>query len=701
MMFRKSRFDLRSLLHATMLCAAVLGLMGSARAQTDQAIYTDTLQNGWENWGWATLNYNNASPVHGGSASVSVNAGPNQAIYMHHADFDTAPYSSLSFWIHGGGGGQRLQVQAVLGAAAQTAFAIPPLTSGWQQVTISLTNLGVTNQPNMTGFWIQDVTGTTQPMFYVDDVRLIAGPPQPTPPPAPVTVSVDVAAKRHAISPLIYGSNFAGAAASDLNVSLNRSGGNAMTRYNWKQNATNRGFDWYFLSVPEDGPATPGASINTFVRDNKAAGARSMVTVPLIGWVAKINADRSYTWSFSVAKYGAQQYTEPGRPDAGNGVRPDGSLITGNDPNDANVPTNVAFMKGWIQQLVNTFGPASSGGVRYYGLDNESSIWHSTHRDVFPVGLKMDDAFARMRDYAAMIKSVDASAQIVGPEEWGWLGYLLSGYDQQWGGLHNDWTNLPDRAAHGGQQYAPWLLQKFKADEATRGQRLLDIFSLHYYPQGGEYGNDVSPSMQLRRNRSTRSLWDPNYTDETWINDKIRLIPRMKQWVKQYYPGTKIGLTEYNWGAENHISGATAQADVLGILGREGMDIATFWTTPAPNSPAYNAIKMYRNYDGAKGKFGDTSVSCTVPDPDTLSAFASQDAASGTVKIMVVSKRLSGTSKVNISLSNFTPASPASVYQLTSANQITRLPNLAATGTTLTHTVPGQSITLFVLQKQN
>ena len=78
------------------------------------------------------------------------------------------------------------------------------------------------------------------------------------------------------------------------------------------------------------------------------------------------------------------------------------------------------------------------------------------------------------------------------------------------------------------------------------------------------------------------------------------LIPRMKNWVASYYPGTKIGITEYNWGAEGHINGATAQADILGIFGREGLDLATRWTTPAAARPLYKAMKMFRNYDGNK-----------------------------------------------------------------------------------------------------
>ncbi|HXL08820.1 MAG TPA: hypothetical protein VN966_01215 [Candidatus Bathyarchaeia archaeon] len=44
---------------------------------------------------------------------------------------------------------------------------------------------------------------------------------------------------------------------------------------------------------------------------------------------------------------------------------------------------------------------------------------------------------------------------------------------------------------------------------ANTGKRLLDIFAVHDYHQGGEFSDDVSIDMQQRRNRSTRSLWDP------------------------------------------------------------------------------------------------------------------------------------------------------------------------------------------------
>ena len=43
------------------------------------------------------------------------------------------------------------------------------------------------------------------------------------------------------------------------------------------------------------------------------------------------------------------------------------------------------------------------------------------------------------------------------------------------------------------------------------------------------------------------------------------LIPTLKGWVNMYYPGLRTAITEYNWGDETNLNGATTQADVLGI----------------------------------------------------------------------------------------------------------------------------------------
>jgi hypothetical protein len=512
-----------------------------------------------------------------------------------------------------------------------------------------------------------------------------------------VIINVDAQVNRHTINPNIYGVAHASTAdLSDLNSPLNRNGGNNTTRYNWQLNADNRGNDWYYESIG-DSSATPGERGDTFFASSRAAGAQAMLTIPMIDWVAKLAANRSKLPGFSIAKYGAQTGNDwQWFPDAGNGIGSNGQFISGNDPHDANAPSTSLVQQAWVQHLIGRWGPNANGGLRYYILDNEPSLWHSTHRDVHPTGLTMDDLKQRIVDYASRIKAVDPSALVVGPEEWGWSGYLFSGFDQQYGSTHG-WSILPDRQNHGGADYLPWLLGALRQDNTTTGTRLLDVFTVHYYPQGGEFSDDVSSAMQLRRNRSTRSLWDPAYVDETWINDRVQLVPRLKSWVNTYYPGTSIGLTEYNWGAENHINGATTQADIFGIFGREGLDMAARWTTPGASTPTYKAMKMYRNYDGNKSTFGETSVAASTPDPDTVAAFAAQRAADGALTVMVISKSGSTSTPATINLAHFADAGVAQTWQLTAANSITRLADIGINGASFVVTLPAQSVTLFVI----
>ena len=515
-----------------------------------------------------------------------------------------------------------------------------------------------------------------------------------------VTIAVDAAAGRHPIDPNVYGVAHATTAQlSDLNVPLNRYGGNNTSRTNWQQNADNRGNDWYFESIAASS-ATPGEVGDTFIANARAAGAQTAMPIPMLDWVAKLGANRNKLASFSIAKYGAQADADwQWYADAGNGVRTNGSLVTGNDPNDANVPSSVAFQQGWVQHLVGRWGTNANGGLRYYILDNEPSIWQSTHRDVHPIGPTMDEIADKTTAFATMIKGEDPSALVVGPEEWGWSGYFYSGYDQQYGGQHG-WSTLPDRVNHGGRDYLPWFLDTIRQRSQTAGKRLLDVFTVHYYPQGGEFSDDVSTAMQQRRNRSTRSLWDPSYVDETWINDRVQLIPRMKGWIAQYYPDTQIGITEYNWGAEGHINGATTQADVLGIFGREGLNMGARWATPATTTPTYKAIKLYRNYDGQRSSFGDTSIQATVTNPDVVSAFAAERAADGAVTVMVINKALSGSASATITLANVNHGTTAQAWQLTSANAIARLTDVAVSGAhAIVATVPAQSVTLFVIPR--
>jgi len=513
---------------------------------------------------------------------------------------------------------------------------------------------------------------------------------------APVAIALDALANRHPISPLIYGLNWASASQLlDLNYTLNRGGGNAETRYNWLINAHNRASDWYFESL-SDGSSNPGASADSFITDTKNGSAEPMITIPMIGWMPKLGPNREDRYSFSISKYGPQTGSDPWRADAGNGVSvTNNATITWNDPNDANFPTNVVFQQGWVQHLTNQWGVSTNGGVRFYIMDNEETIWFATHRDVHPIGPTMQEILDDVIAHGGMVKSYDPNALVCMGEEWGWNGFLNSGYD-----LQNPGNT--DRAAHGGADYMPWLLSQIHQRDLGTGRQTIDYFTIHFYPQEGSVGSsDTSPATDLLRNRCTRALWDSNYVDESWINAKMDMIPRMKNWVASNYPGIKTGITEYTWGAENDINGAIAQADVLGIFGREGLDLATRWGLPDASTPTYKAMRIYRNYDGNKSVFGDVSVQTTVPQPDNLSAFGAVRTSDGALTLMVLNKDLTNATPLVAGLTNFPAAGIAQRWQLTSANTIAHLADLTVTNGVLSDALPAQSITLFVLPATN
>ena len=679
-----------------MVSSVNTGFPAAPLSVADLSIYADNLATGWENWSWdTTVNLAVASPVHTGSASLS--AQFNQAwagLYLHiNRPIDTSGYDALRFWVNAGTStGQKIAVSVNFNG---NLFDLTPLANTWNQVTIPLTNLG--DPSTITEIVWQDSLGSSQPVFYLDDIALVnSGQPTPTVPPAGAgpALNVDAAVNRHAINPNIYGMNYPGEAiATELKLPVSRWGGNSTSRYNWQNDTTNTGSDWYFENIPE----ASGAS-DSFVDQNLRTGTQTLMTVPLIGWVAKSRpGGHPYDCGFKISKYGTQQSTDQWDPDCGNGLLPNGTKVIGNDPLDTSIAITPAFVTGWINHLTGKYGRAASVGVRFYDLDNEPMLWNSTHRDVHPNPTTYNELRDKTWAFAAAIKAADPSAQTLGPVLWGWCAYFFSALDGCAPGT--------DYSSHGNLNFIPWYLQQMRAYDQAHGVRILDYLDLHYYPQaaGVSLSGAGDAATQALRLRSTRSLWDPAYNDESWIasvqdGPVVRLIPRMRQWVADNYPGTKLAISEYNWGGLESINGALAQADVLGIFGREGLDLATLWAPPDITQPGMFAFRMYRNYDGQGSAFGETSLQAGSTDQDKLAIYAAQRTSNGALTLMVINKTAQ-TLTSPVTLANFSPASSAQVYRYSSAslNAIIHAPDQPLVSGGFTASFLPDSITLFIV----
>lgn len=288
-----------------------------------------------------------------------------------------------------------------------------------------------------------------------------------------------------------------------------------------------------------------------------------------------------------------------------------------------------------------------------FSLDNEPDLWAHTHQQIrwnpasnVAVPVTYDELRRRSINTALAIKSVAPDSPVLGAVNYGWHGYRTL-------------QDAPDRA---GRDFHRYFLQEMRNAELAHGKRLIDALDIHYYPEArGNYttGGDAriidgaaltstDPGIIAARVQAPRSHWDPTYVETSWITQwstggqAMRVIPRLHDDINAHYPGTKITITEYAFGGGTHISGATAQADALGIFGARGVYAANLWDLHANNTASRfvrAAFSMYLNYDGQGGRFGDTSIAATSSDIAKASIYASlDDSIPGRVVLVAINK---------------------------------------------------------------
>ena len=611
--------------------------------------------------------------------------------------------------------------------ATVTWSVLAPAGSTLSPGTIDKTGLYTTPYPAPASVTVvaashQDPTVTGSAVVTLSPPAAAAGP----------ALTVDVAAPTHPINPMIYGMNGYQqdpAVARAAALPLDRWGGDYTSRYNYLLDVSNSASDWYFENSKAGTGVQDTGAFNTQVVADASIGAKTMGTVPVLGWVAK----DSSSCSFTAAAYPSQYKFDPNNANCGDGELTNQTTITGNSATLTSVAEGPAWVGNWVAYLVTKFGTAAKGGVAVYDLDNEPSWWDAVHRDVHPAPFTYDEVTGNGIATALAIKTADPTAEVSGPVMDYWWDYFYSKKDVESGWNSGSpcwepWSNPVDRNAHGGAPLIEYYLQQFKNYDDANHIRLLDYVDLHTYFVAGYQGASLGFALagdtgaQQARLNSTRVFWDPAYTDPNlpqpnYTTDASytascatplqapRVIPMMRDWVARDYPGTKLAITEYNWGGQEHINGALAQADILGIFGREGLDIGALWGPPSPTTqiPGLMAFEIFRNYDGAGARFGDTALTSTSADQGKLAVYGALRAADRQVTVVVINKTY-GDLSTTLSLANLAPSGPAKVYLYSAAHLagIVSQPDLPVTPpagagpSTLTTTFPAQSITVLV-----
>lgn len=475
-------------------------------------------------------------------------------------------------------------------------------------------------------------------------------------------------ANRKAISPLVYGTNdpYPYALSSRL-------GGNRLTNYNWENNASNAGRDWFHQSdnwvpgtqdVPPDQYDVTGSALTAFQNRTLQQGGYGIVTLPMAGYVAK---DKNSTITEAESAPSARWAQVIAR-------KPGGQLSLTPDVND-----NAVYVDEELNFLITNYGRSNTTrGVKAYSLDNEPCLWFDTHPRLWGhTGVSVNYLMNKSYETAELIKEMDPTAEVYGPALWGYTAYQNLQFAPDWDQVRGNY-----------ELFVHYYLANMRARSQQAGKRLLDVLDLHWYPAqnrdfGGmspfdDYNDDNSVGARLDM---SRGLWDDTYQENSWVTDASNgnifpALPKMKAMINQFYPGTKLAITEYSYGGTSHVSGVIAQADALGAFGTNDVYLATYWGGII--GYIKSGFDLYCNYDGNGGRYGNTAVSAQTNNRAISSVYASIN-ATGDEKMhtMAINRSMRDTVVATINVSGARAYRSAAVYAVDwTSPQVRRLQDI-------------------------
>jgi len=170
-----------SMLRSTLLLAALAlatGILNAADkpkaaeiTAEPMTIYDTALAAGWQNWSWAKTEL---SVEVSGSARkpIKVEAGPWQALYLHHDAFNTSGLKKISLLIQASTPEGDVRIVTLTdGKANGDGHALKIDNKGWTKVETPLVTLGAEDKM-IDGIWVQNASGADLPRFYVTEIKL-------------------------------------------------------------------------------------------------------------------------------------------------------------------------------------------------------------------------------------------------------------------------------------------------------------------------------------------------------------------------------------------------------------------------------------------------------------------------------------------------------------------------------------------------
>lgn len=475
-----------------------------------------------------------------------------------------------------------------------------------------------------------------------------------------IDVSVDLDGYRKDISPYIYGVNSDFRKEEylyDAEATSARQGGNRFSGYNWETNFSNAGRDYlhysdqYLIDFNKELLGIPGAPAIGFAQEAAEKNVPyKITTIQMAGYVSadddgEVTEDEiapSSRWKEVKASKGSEFSMTPDTTD------------------------DYVYMDEYVNYLVQTLGDATTAtGYQAYNLDNEPSLWSSTHSRMHPDKVTCEEIVSKSVEFSSAIKAVDPNAEI--------FGLALFG-----AGAYTTFNSAPDWSEHSSDYdwFISYYLDEMRKAEEESGKRLIDVIDIHYYSEAKgqcrvtECTDYTHTDCIEARLQAPRTLYDFTYIEDSWIGDGLQkylpIFPNVWNSINTYYPGTKLALTEYNFGGGDHISGAIAQADALGVFAQNDVYVSNLWAINSDFSYQLSAIDLYTNYDGNGSSFGDTLLTSSTSDMTKATSYASINGSDESkVNIVLTNKSLTESQNATINLNGDAEYSSAKVYGIT------------------------------------
>ena len=533
---------------------------------------------------------------------------------------------------------------------------------------------------------------------------------------ADVTITVNPSVT-HPISPYIYGLNFySGVTGAPSLLTFDRDGGDRWTAYNWINNASNAGSDYFYenddyLCNGTCNASIPAEAVRQFISGDQSNNMASLVTLQMQGYVSIDTTVVQVPTPFPNLQYF--------RPTVDQKSAASSAPFTLTPP-AASTDNNV-YMDEFAWALdqdflsANIFG-ASPTQPTFISLDNEPDLWNSTHQEVQgPTNVSSAAFVTKTVNLSTALKSLSKNAQtpashfsdlvIFGPVNYGFEGIY------SWQG---DPTLSP--TPNGADWFADKYLTGLHSASTAFGAPLVDVYDFHWYAEVYDSngtritdmtGTTLTDAQVQLIVQSPRDLWDTTWTDtgnsnpwivETLGGQAINMLGRLQAKINAENPGMKLSITEYNNGGSNHIAGTIAQADNLGVFGAQGLFAASLWPLDSAQPYILGGFRAFRGFDGANACFGDTSLQATSSNVGNVMVYASTDSTTPGRTVFVAINR--STSAQVTAISGATLSGTAHLYQMTAASTQGQNPvapvsigTMATSGSSLTISLPALSVT--------